>query len=1010
MDSSSIVKITGQGPEPKREFQKLTQQEEVDKFLRFLHISPGEQFIVSLKSTNYEQRKDIWWHRLATVYKSEKNKLDFKHENNLVYGKRARQGLGPADGQSKTSQSFRDERDPKWKAHVYIKTSDFEGRGHSINDEDVKEVRCWWCEGDGPSGSRLEQVNRLKELEKSGLKFSAIVDSGGKSIHAFIRKPIGIVTAWEDDVRIMQKIAVLTKGDTSVITKSRCMRIPGFDRPGAESQKLLWGQEEIPFESLEKIEEVLEQILQSQGKSNWAEEYRALSLKDARKQAKQFAGGGELADQWDMYEVRPEEQIMAKKFKTKVDIKEFVPKDVKEMLSQGSLEGERNNDGLKVTLALAGAAKILEEIGLELKEPIEVILEDYAEASGDDFDLERLENQYAGAIEGEAMPSRTVESFMKTLNYLTGGMIGNQEIKITSEPQKGGMDGLLESIGPWQRINNDEGNECTPPQLNAGMTADLIQNSVADKLQFNDLTKQIEFCRESLPSDRVELGYVELQQLRRYCTKTFWVDSLLMVAYKNRFDPITDYLARIEQDEDIEPVDLDTLATTYLGTHNTLYNKMLKVVVLGAVKRRLEPGCQFDSVVVLHGKQGIKKSTFWKTLASPPWFCDTAPEDSKDFTMNIHSCWIFELGELDHITGQKDAGRLKSVITSAIDTIRLPYAKNTEKKPRDSIFVGSSNRDDFLKDQTGNRRFLIIPCPQDPAKGEFIDIKKLSGDRDKIWKAAIIGYRSGERAYLEWEMQYKSEEQNKNFRDEHPWGEAIERWLITNNMKEVTTEQIMSYALEISVDRHTMKDKKIVAELLKEQGWIQSKNPKQIGDTRKRVWTKGPQVQGTGQGTDPTQDVEIAAKTVEASVDSAGEITSINTGNAKKKDQTATCADAVSSPVLCGNACPAGGQRSRTQVTQVTQVNYQKDLLANDWSTSTDCGAQGEKDSKNTCDTCVDRAQPGQAKRKSPRPFLNPKQIEEVVLELKEWRRQGCPREKVDPIRFYSRGGAVKEF
>jgi len=118
MDSSTIAKSTGKGPEPKREFQKLTQQEEVDQFLRFLHISPGEQFIVSLKSTDDEQSKDIWRHRLATVYKSEKNNLDFKYENNLVYGKRARQGLGPADGASKTSQSIRDEQDPKWKAHV----------------------------------------------------------------------------------------------------------------------------------------------------------------------------------------------------------------------------------------------------------------------------------------------------------------------------------------------------------------------------------------------------------------------------------------------------------------------------------------------------------------------------------------------------------------------------------------------------------------------------------------------------------------------------------------------------------------------------------------------------------------------------------------------------------------------------------------------------------------------------------------------------------------------------
>jgi predicted P-loop ATPase len=773
---------------------------------------------------------------------SEQNKFDFKYENTLVYGRRSRCGQESANGPSEPSQNIRDEIKRDRKTNVYIKTSEFDGRGHNIKDENVKQIRCWWSEGDKPSGSRSEQVEKLKELEKYGLKFSAVVDSGGKSIHTFIRKPIGITIKWEDDVRIMRKIAVLINGDTSVITKSQCMRIPGFNRPEAESQKLLWGQVDIPFSSVEEIEEVLDKILKSQGIANWALEYRNLTLKDAKKQSKQFAGGGEHADQWEKYEVRPQDQILAKRFRTIVDIKEFVPKDVKNMLKQGSLKGERNNDGLKVTLALAGAARILEEIGLVLERPIDVTLEDFAEASGEDFDLVRLKNQYAGAIEGEVVPSRPVESFMKTLNYVTGGMFGNQEIKIDLESQKGGMDGLLESIGPWKRIDNDESNDISPPQLNAGMTADLIQNAVADKLQFNDLTKQIEFCSERIPPDRVELGYVELQQLRRYCTKTTWTDSLLMVSYKNRFDPISDYLTNIEYADDIEPVDLNSLATTYLGTDNALYDRMLKVAVLGAVKRRLDPGCQFDSVVVLHGKQGIKKSTFWKTLASPPYFCDTAPEDSKDFTMNIHNCWIFELGELDHITGQKDAGRLKSVITSAIDTIRLPYAKNIETKPRSSIFVGSSNRDDFLKDQTGNRRFLIIPCTQDPAKGEFIDIKKLSKDRDKIWKAGINAYRMGEKPYLEWEMQLESEEQNKSFRDEHPWGEVIQRWLATNKKNEVTTEELMNYALEISVDRQTMVYKKIVAEQLREQGWIQSKNPKQHGCTRKRTWTKIAQV------------------------------------------------------------------------------------------------------------------------------------------------------------------------
>ena len=82
-----------------------------------------------------------------------------------------------------------------------------------------------------------------------------------------------------------------------------------------------------------------------------------------------------------------------------------------------------------------------------------------------------------------------------------------------------------------------------------------------------------------------------------------------------------DYLQYLEKVSDVEPVDINKIATKYLNTESELSDQMMKVALLGAVARRFEPGCQFDSVVVLKGDQGIRKSTFWKTLCSPSWFC-----------------------------------------------------------------------------------------------------------------------------------------------------------------------------------------------------------------------------------------------------------------------------------------------------------------------------------------------------------------------------------------------------
>ena len=122
-------------------------------------------------------------------------------------------------------------------------------------------------------------------------------------------------------------------------------------------------------------------------------------------------------------------------------------------------------------------------------------------------------------------------------------------------------------------------------------------------------------------------------------------------------------------------------------------------------------------------------------------------------------------------------GVLKALITTPSDQIRMPYGKATEKKDRASIFVSSVNGDDFLNDNTGSRRFLVIPCPQKPERGEFIPIDKLLADRDRIWRAAVLAWRKGEKPMLGWESQAQSQKQNAEFSVEDPWGSRLDHWL-----------------------------------------------------------------------------------------------------------------------------------------------------------------------------------------------------------------------------------------
>ncbi|MGB7564958.1 MAG: VapE domain-containing protein [Prochlorococcaceae cyanobacterium] len=244
----------------------------------------------------------------------------------------------------------------------------------------------------------------------------------------------------------------------------------------------------------------------------------------------------------------------------------------------------------------------------------------------------------------------------------------------------------------------DEGNDTL---LDAGAWATLLHRGLGGALRFNDLSRLVEIDGTPIPEDEMNVFDVPAQQRGHKVSQKSCIDGFLYNAFVNRYHPVREYLEALESDGSIEPFELSTAATQLLGTSDPL---MLRATLIGAVARALEPGCQFDAVCVLKGGQGIKKSTFWKTLASPAWFCSTIPEAEKDLLLNVHSCWIFELAELESVTGKREVGVLKNQITTSIDSIRVPYGKATERKDRRSIFVASVKGDSFLPDETGHRR------------------------------------------------------------------------------------------------------------------------------------------------------------------------------------------------------------------------------------------------------------------------------------------------------------------
>lgn len=157
--------------------------------------------------------------------------------------------------------------------------------------------------------------------------------------------------------------------------------------------------------------------------------------------------------------------------------------------------------------------------------------------------------------------------------------------------------------------------------------------------------------------------------------------------------------------------------------------------LLAMVKRVFEPGCQWDYVLVLEGKQGKYKSSAARALAGDRWFMDNLPDlKDKDAMLNLQGKWLIELGELADVK-RTDYNLVKAYLTRRTDTVRPHYGRLKEDVPRQSVFIGTINEGQYLKDPTGNRRYW-------PVKVGLCDASGLEKVRDQLFAEAMHVYRS----------------------------------------------------------------------------------------------------------------------------------------------------------------------------------------------------------------------------------------------------------------------------
>ena len=240
--------------------------------------------------------------------------------------------------------------------------------------------------------------------------------------------------------------------------------------------------------------------------------------------------------------------------------------------------------------------------------------------------------------------------------------------------------------------------------------------------------------------------------------------KVLAQASQNTVHPVREWLKTLKWDGTER---IHRVAEEVLGSNLPLSTHYLRSMMVGAVRRVFYPGTKVDTLPVLEGPQGLGKSTFWKTLVGAQWFSDSPLDlDSKDGFINLHRKWCTELAELDHMTHGKAAERVKAFLSSSEDVYRPPFGKSAGAHPRSCFMVGTTNRQGFLMDPTGSRRFWPIKCLK-------VDIELLAEWRLQLWAEAVDLHANGVPHWLDSTQERMREEQAAEFQAEDPWVQEV---------------------------------------------------------------------------------------------------------------------------------------------------------------------------------------------------------------------------------------------
>jgi predicted P-loop ATPase len=298
--------------------------------------------------------------------------------------------------------------------------------------------------------------------------------------------------------------------------------------------------------------------------------------------------------------------------------------------------------------------------------------------------------------------------------------------------------------------------------------------------------------------------------------------AVIAVASKNKKNCAKDWLESLRWDK--EPR-IAHFFEDHFGAEGTAYTRAAsKNFWISIVARICQPGCKADYMVILEGSQGVRKSMALETIGGPYYADSEEPVSSKDFFQSLQGKFLIEIAEMDSFS-KADVTRVKAIVTRRVDRFRESYGHHAKDHPRQCIFVGTTNKDDWNRDSTGARRFWPIKCTD-------IDVEAIRKYREQFFAEALVRFNAGE---TWWEMPAKETEAEQSHRyDDDVWSEDISKFIRAKDS--VTVREILLECLRFELLDISKPDQMRVADCLRRLKWFKSKKKRRVDDQVCHIW------------------------------------------------------------------------------------------------------------------------------------------------------------------------------